>query len=52
MVEFCKFILTLNFIEWLKLMGTFLVLAIFAAGVVEDIGANFGQKEVKTKDDN
>lgn len=52
MTEFCKFILTLNFIEWLKIMATLLLLTMFVEGIVGTFGAKFGRKEVKVDNDN
>ena len=47
MIEFCKFILSLDGLSWFKLMGTLLILAFFVAGIVEDIGKGFVKEKSK-----
>ncbi len=45
MTEFSQFILTLNFEQWCKLMFTFFIIALLMAGIVEEIGAKWGNKK-------
>ncbi len=45
MLEFCQFILNLSMFEWLKLMGTLLILGMIIAGILEEFGAKWGNKK-------